>query len=114
MLFGHGSRDPLWHLPIRAVAQRISVQDPAVHVCCAYLELTQPDLAQATLSLVEAGVQRITVVPMFLGMGKHAREDLPALVQAMRLQYPQIAFTLQCSVSEDPRLIEQLAQIALS
>ncbi len=114
MLFGHGSRDPLWHRPMQAVAQRISAQEPDVQVLCAFLELTQPDLAQATLSLVQAGVQRITVVPMFLGMGKHAREDLPALVHAMRAQYPQVLFNLQCAVSEDPRLIEQLAQIALS
>ena len=114
VLFGHGSRDPLWHRPMQAVAQRISAQEPDVQVLCAFLELTQPDLAQATLSLVQAGVQRITVVPMFLGLGKHAREDLPALVHAMRAQYPQVLFNLQCAVSEDPRLIEQLAQIALS
>ena len=114
VLFGHGSRDPLWHLPMQALAQRISVQDPTVLVQCAYLELTQPDLATATLSLVSGGVQRLTVVPLFLGVGKHAREDLPALVNALRMQYPTVAFTLQCAVGEDPRLLDQLAQIALS
>jgi sirohydrochlorin cobaltochelatase len=114
VLFGHGSRDPLWHLPMQAVAQRILEQDPGVLVQCAYLELTQPDLPTATLGLVIAGAKRITVVPLFLGVGKHAREDLPALVHAMRDQYPDVTFTLQCAVGEDPRVIDQLAQIALS
>ncbi len=114
MLFGHGSRDPLWHLPIRAVAQRIVEQSTGVLVQCAYLELTQPDLPTATLSLLNAGAKHITVVPLFLGVGKHAREDLPVLVDALRLQYPDVTFTLQCAVGEDPRLIDQLAQIALS
>jgi sirohydrochlorin cobaltochelatase len=114
VLFGHGSRDPLWHLPMQAVAQRIRARDSSVLVQCAYLELTQPDLAEATRSLVAAGAQRITVVPVFLGLGKHAREDLPALVSALRLEYPGLAFTLQCAVGEDPRMIDQLAHIALS
>ena len=114
MLFSHGSRDPLWHLPMQAVAQRIVVLDPSALVRCAYLELTQPDLSAATLSLVDAGVQRITVVPLFLGVGKHAREDLPGLVDALQVRHPAVTFTLQCAVGEDPRLIEQLAQIALA
>ena len=114
VLFGHGSRDPLWHLPVQAVAQRILEQDPGVRVQCAYLELTPPDLATAALRLITGGAKRITVVPMFLGMGKHAREDLPVLVNALRLQYPGVTFSLQCAVGEDPRLIDQLAQIALS
>ena len=114
VLFGHGSRDPLWHRPMQAVEQRISAQDPSVLVRCAYLELTQPDLAVASASLVAAGVLHITVVPMFLGVGRHAREDLPALLQALRAQHPAIEFSLQCAVGEDSRLIDQLAHIALS
>lgn len=99
---------------MQTVALRINARDPTVLVRCAYLEVTQPDLAAATASLLAAGAGRITVVPMFLGVGKHAREDLPALVDSVRAQYPNVPFTLQCAVGEDPRLIDQLAQIALS
>jgi sirohydrochlorin cobaltochelatase len=114
VLFGHGSRDPLWHRPMQAVELRIREQDPGTLVRCAYLELTQPDLAVATASLVAVGVQEITVVPMFLGVGRHAREDLPALLDGLRLDHPSVAFTLQCAVGEDARLIDLLANIALS
>lgn len=114
MLFGHGSRDPLWHGPMQAVQACILNREPLALVECAYLELTQPDLATATARLVAVGVQRITVVPMFLGIGKHAREDLPSLVDALRGQHPGITFHLQCAVGEDPRLIQQIAHIALS
>jgi sirohydrochlorin cobaltochelatase len=114
VLFGHGSRDPLWHRPMQAVEARIREQDPGALVRCAYLELTQPDLAIATTSLVAVGVREITVVPMFLGVGRHAREDLPALLDALRLDHPSVVFTLQCAVGEDARLIDLLANIALS
>jgi sirohydrochlorin cobaltochelatase len=50
---------------------------------------------------------------MFLGVGKHAREDLPVLVQALRTTYPQLALSLQGAVGENPRLVELLAHIAL-
>ena len=70
VLFAHGSRDPLWHRPIEAVA-------------------------------------------MFLGVGRHAREDLPALVHNLRVQYHLVPILLQDAVGEDPRMVQLLAQIAL-
>ena len=113
ILFAHGSRDPLWKLPIEAVAQRIAQRQPATPVCCAYLELTTPDLLTATQQLREQGVTQIRIVPLFLGVGRHAREDLPVLLAQLQAAYPSIAFELQPAVGEDPRLIDQIAQIAI-
>lgn len=112
ILFGHGSRDPLWRGPIEAVAARISAANPAVPVRCAYLELSEPSLATAVAQLVPAGITSLAVVPMFLGMGRHAREDLPALVAELESTYPGVAFVLRPAVGEDPRLIGLLAEIA--
>ena len=113
ILFAHGSRDPLWHRPIAAVAARIADTDPLAPVECAYLELSSPDLATACSRLLGSGVRAISIVPLFLGVGKHAREDLPLLVDAMRSQHPQIEFLLQPAVGEDQRLIHLLAEMAL-
>ena len=113
VLFGHGSRDPLWRKPIEAVAARVRTLDAAVAVRCAYLELTEPDLATTVDALMAEGVRSITVVPMFLGVGKHAREDLPLLLDALRRQHPETQFNLQASVGEQPAMIELLAQLAL-
>jgi sirohydrochlorin cobaltochelatase len=113
VLFAHGSRDPLWHKPMEAVAEAMRHAAPGVPVVCAYLELSSPDLPTACQNLVQLGVQRISVVPMFLGVGKHAREDLPVLMNALRAQHPAIGFTQQRAVGEEPRLVELLANIAL-
>lgn len=113
ILFGHGSRDPLWRGPIDAVAARVTALAPAVPVACAFLELTEPDLPGAVAALVEQGVDHITIVPMFLGVGRHARADLPPLVEALRARHPGLHVELQRSVGEDPRLIDLLAHMAL-
>ncbi len=113
VLFAHGSRDPLWHKPMEAVAQRVREQSPTAEVVCAYLELSQPDLPTATAALVAQGIAEITIVPMFLGVGKHAREDLPVIVAGLRANHPQVRFQLQRAVGENPLLVALLAEIAL-
>ena len=113
VLFAHGSRDPLWSLPIEAVAARMQALDPQCVVRCAYLELTSPDLASVVAALVDAGVTTLCVVPMFLGIGRHARHDLPELVTQLRLQYPDLHLTLRPAVGEDPQVVDMLARTAL-
>ena len=113
ILFGHGSRDPLWRAPMETVAARLRAQQPAVAVRCAYLELDAPDLATAAGEVVAAGASRVTIVPMFLGTGRHAREDLPALVRGLQAAHPDVAFLLQQPVGEDARLLDLIAKIAL-
>ena len=114
ILLAHGSRDPLWRQPIEAVAERIRQMAPAVHVRCAYLEATPPDLPGATAELAKRGVTAITVLPLFLGMGRHARNDLPILMAALRVSHPGIVFDLRPALGEELQMIELMAKIALS
>ena len=114
VLFAHGSRDPLWRKPVEAVAARMRASDASARVICAYLELTEPDLKAAVQSLVDQGARAVRVVPMFLGVGRHAREDLPLLVAELKADHPSVSFELQQAVGEDPRLIALLADIAMS
>jgi sirohydrochlorin cobaltochelatase len=113
VLFAHGSRDPLWHKSMEAVARRIQELHADAQVLCAYLELSTPDLPTAVATLVERGIGAITIVPMFLGVGKHAREDLPQLVAQLKQAHSDVQFSLQPAVGENPRLISLLADIAL-
>jgi len=112
VLFAHGSRDSLWRAPIEAVRERIRTQSPGTAVRCAYLELCTPDLPAAVQELMAQGAASITVVPMFLGTGKHAREDLPQLVADLRAAHPQVRFVVQPAIGEDPRMTELMATIA--
>jgi sirohydrochlorin cobaltochelatase len=112
ILFAHGSRDPLWRLPMDAVAQRVKQLDADATVACAFLELTEPSLSTCAAVLIAAGVQTITIVPLFLGVGKHAREDLPLLIADLKATHTKINITLQPAIGEDERVLDLLAHIA--
>ena len=113
VLFAHGSRDARWREPVEAVARRMTARQPDVPVACAYLELVEPDLPTAAERLIADGARTLRVVPLFLGMGKHVREDLPQLIDALRASHPEVVFTLVPAVGETTEVIDLLADIAL-
>jgi sirohydrochlorin cobaltochelatase len=114
VLFAHGSRDPQWRLPIEAVARQIAERSPLALVRCAYLELCAPSLPDAAIDLVAAGAHKIRVFPLFLGVGKHAREDLPLLVDDLRAAHPGTAVELLPTAGENSALISLMADLALA
>ena len=113
IVFAHGSRDAQWRLPIEAVANQIRQRPNLLSVRCAYLELCEPDLPTATLDLIAAGARKIRVFPLFLGVGKHAREDLPLLMAELVDRHPDIQFELLPTAGEHPELVSMLADLAL-
>lgn len=114
ILFAHGSRDPQWRAPMEAVAARAAALDPRARVACAYLELMEPDLPACAAAMVAEGLTHITIVPMFLGVGRHAREDLPEIVTGLRQQHPAVNFELRPAIGEDAAVVELLAQFVVA
>jgi sirohydrochlorin cobaltochelatase len=114
ILFAHGSRDPLWRMPIESVAADILARQPWIAVRCAYLELCIPTLPDAAAELIAAGTRRIRIFPLFFGVGKHAREDLPLLIDQIRLAHPGVFVELLPAAGEHPQLTALMADIAVS
>ena len=114
ILLAHGSRDPLWRVPIEAVAAQVRASAPGTPVCCAYLELCAPTLAEAAADLIAAGARAVRVFPLFFGVGKHVREDLPLLVAQIQASHPGIAIELLPTAGEYPELTTLMAGIALA
>ena len=113
ILLAHGSRDALWRQPIEAVHQQVQAMRPDLPCICAYLDACAPDLPAATQSLIAQGVEHLIVLPLFLGTGKHAREDIPRLLDELRRQHPACRFDLQTAAGENPRVTSLLAQLAI-
>ena len=114
LLFAHGSRDALWRAPIEAVAARMRERQPGTQVSCAYLELCEPSLPDAASAFVASGCRHLRIFPLFLGVGKHAREDLPLLVANIKASHPDVSIELLAAAGESPALIALMAELALA
>jgi sirohydrochlorin cobaltochelatase len=110
ILFAHGARDPQWSQPFERVAEQVRALHPGIMVRLAFLEFMPPTLAQAGAEVAQAGATSVSVVPMFLGAGGHVRRDLPALLQALQQQHPQVRWSLRPAIGEAPAVIKAMAR----
>jgi sirohydrochlorin cobaltochelatase len=114
ILFAHGSRDPLWREPLERLAEAVREAMPDRNVECAYLELCAPSLPEVVGKMAKNGVRDIKILPMFFGVGVHAREDLPKLVADLSAQHPQLRLTCEPAVGGHPAMTQAIVTIATS
>ena len=114
ILLAHGSRDPLWRLSVDLVRTRMVLMMPDHLVRCAFLEFCSPDLGTALSEMVALGATSITVMPMFMGMGRHVRLELPRLAGQLKRQFSEIDLIFKPPIGESPEMIDLLARMALS
>ena len=54
----------------------------------------------------------MTIWPLLFGVGKHAREDIPALVQQLAPQFAPLQLHIAPAMGEDERVMQLLASLA--
>ena len=114
VLFAHGSRDPKWAEPFKAIQALIRAQAPDLPVELAFLELMQPGIRECLGELAKQGITRISIVPIFLAAGRHLREDLPALVAPIQKQYPDLVINVSAPIGDLPEFQAAIAGFALA
>lgn len=114
ILFAHGARDPRWAAPFEDAACRIRAAAPRLEVRLAYLEFMSPDLGGAVQQLVDAGCQRVELMPMFLGSGGHVRKDLPRLLDELRERHPHLGLRLHAAIGELAPVLQAMADATLA
>ncbi len=110
VLFAHGARDPEWAQPFEKMRMQIQARVSNTPVLLAFLELMQPSLADAITGLEEQGVQRITLIPMFLARGGHLKNDLPKLIAQIQAQHPALTLHLSPAIGEVDSILQQLSE----
>ncbi len=98
VLVGHGSLRSASGVAMVRVAVGLRRRRMADRVIPAFLNYSQPTLAQAVRGLASKGVDTVLIQPYFLVAGKYVREDLPAQVAALASRYPAIRFRLGSSL----------------
>jgi sirohydrochlorin cobaltochelatase len=100
VLFAHGSRDPQWAQPFRAIQRKVSASKPALAVELAFLEMMEPDLPSTIERLAAAGTSRISIAPLFMAQGAHVKRDLARLLSEARRAHPAVEIVLLAAAGE--------------
>jgi sirohydrochlorin cobaltochelatase len=112
VLLAHGSTDPGWAAPLRALLERVRAHlGPGTRCELAFMESTQPDLGQALRAL--KGMRHVEIIPVFLSSEGHVRGDLPRLVADAARANPGMELRLQAALGEDPIVREAMAAAAV-
>ena len=108
LLFAHGARDARWAEPFLRLQDKVAqTHSGPVRLC--FLELMSPSLAEAATTMIEAGCKKLVVLPIFFGRGGHIRRDLPALLDELRLQHPNITIECADAAGENEGVLNALA-----
>lgn len=117
ILFAHGSRDPRWKDPFEALLKSLQAECGEHMVALAYMEMTEPRLHQQVDIAVDDGIERLTLLPLFMAAGAHLRHDVPLQIQQIRQKHPNLAVELLPPVGEHhlvQHAIQEIAKLSLT
>lgn len=101
LLVAHGSKDPEWTIPFKAIEDSTRREFPGP-VVLSYLESSAPQIEQGLSQLLASGVTKITVAPLFFAVGSHVRTDIPQIIQKAVAGHPGVAFNILPAVGQIP------------
>lgn len=104
IVLGHGSRRREVGKAFEAMVERVAGLVPDAPVLPAFFSLGEPTLASQVGELVATGCTRITVMQYFLYNGVHIEQDIPAMIDELRVRYPEVEFVVLATLEGDPAM----------
>ena len=106
LLMAHGSRIAEANSAAYEIAAMIRTASDFEIVEVAFREMHPPDIQSAIDRCVAQGAERILLMPYFLFVGAHVREDLPAEMTLAQQRYPQVEFAMGNHLGAHRKLAE--------
>ncbi len=95
LLVAHGSRREASNDEVRLLSIKMASLDHGFDaVDCAFLELAEPLIPDGIRQAIAKGATEVIVLPYFLSAGRHVVTDVPAEVDSVRAEFPDVRMTL--------------------
>jgi len=106
ILMGHGSRVPGAGEGMEKVAQWLKEKRPGAVIETCYMSELGPHFPEILEKCVRDGADKIIVMPYFLHLGIHLREDIPAMMGTEAKKYPGLTLILGRHLGFDESLAD--------
>lgn len=107
----HGSKMPDKNQLFREFVDNIISKRPETVQQLAFLEKDDENVPIITRRMVDAGVTEFLVMPMLLFPAMHAREDIPAQLNDVLKDYPQITYHIADCFGDEPSVYKVCERI---
>ncbi len=106
----HGSRIPAANDAVHEIAAMVREMTGHQIVEVSFREQHLPNIQQGIDACVVQGAERVLLVPYFLFVGAHVREDLPAEMDEARKRHPGVEFAMGGHLGVHRKLAEIVAE----
>ena len=110
LFIAHGSREAKSNQAFFDLLREFRKTVPREKVEGCFLEIAKPSIPEAIESAVKNGVQEIFVIPLMLFRGRHAEQDIPAMIEEARSRHTDVDFHYASPLSEDPSFLEMMGR----
>ena len=104
LVIAHGSRAKETEATLETVLSMVKTKLPETVIECAFMEFSDRTVEKGVSALVAGGVTEIKIVPYFLFMGIHMKEDIPKMVAGCAANYPGVKITMGEPLGADERI----------
>ena len=108
LVIAHGSRAKETEATLETVLSIVRSKLPDTVMECAFMEFSSRTVKKGVFALAAKGVREIKVVPYFLFMGIHLKEDIPLMVAECAASFPGVKITMGEPLGVDERLADIL------
>jgi len=108
LVLAHGSRARETEKALESVLSMVRAKLPGVTIECAFMENSDRTIEKGVSALAAKGVKEVKVVPYFLFLGIHMKEDIPEMISACAANFPDIKFSMGEHLGIDERLADIL------
>ena len=109
IILGHGSRSEEAQQVFEEIVSLVSEKLNYGMVRGAAMEFASPALEEVAAELVESGIEEIIIVPLFIYPGVHIKRDIPAMIDQLKKEYPEVRFVKGSHIGADEKLAEIMA-----
>ena len=106
LAIAHGSRASETEATFEAIVSMTEAKLPGTIIECAFMEFSDRTVEKGISALVAKGVTEIKIVPYFLFMGVHMKEDIPKIAEGCAANYPGLKLTMGKPLGVDERLAD--------
>ena len=108
LVIAHGSRAKETETALEDILSMVRAKMPDTVIECAFMEFSDRTIEKGVAALADKGVKKVKIVPYFLFMGVHMREDIPSMAAECAAKFPDIEIETGGPLGTDERLADIL------